>query len=294
METVRLEGKSGKVFDVGLINPEYEVQWTKKEVLAVPIYDHRFIPYIADWIKYRTAHGHDNIIVHTGVRRGGKTTEASEIAREVDADFPVSNVTFKLEDFNKCLATNPRADPKAGVFPQVLLDEAGFDLYAGNWMYAVSKNMVRKFEVIGEKQQTVHLVLPHRKKLIKGIREDMAQFWINVQTVGDEEMRGFAVLRKGIPNEWQEESYWMPQAAFTFEPLSGPWYEDYLVKKRAFVDEVAAEDPTEGLGSTRLAEITAQRNRAVRLLRTRTGMTLEALGKALGLSTTSVFRICGD
>lgn len=240
METVTLRADSGKRYDVGMVQEEYQMGYASHKVLTVPIYDERYKNVLADDMMNRPRNGFDTIVMCTGERRTGKTTLSAQLARAIDKNFSVDNVVFRLNEFNQVLKDNPYADPKKGVFPQALLDEAGFDLFSQNWMERMQRNMVKKFEVIGIKKQIVHLVLPHRDFLNKKLREGMAQFWLNTEIRHGK--RGLVELRRGVPNKWQLDRYWAPYAAFTFNDMDdSPWWAEYLDKKRAFVDEVAGD-----------------------------------------------------
>ena len=73
----------------------------------------------------------------------------------------------------------------------------------------------------------------------------MAQFWLNTEIYKGS--RGLVEVRRGVPNKWQLDRYWAPEVAFTFNDLDGdPWWNEYVTKKRAFVDEVASEAEEEG------------------------------------------------
>lgn len=290
MESVLIEGRSGTLMRVNRVREDFPVHWYGKKQLVVPHYDQSFSKYIVDAVQSRIEDGHDNIILVTGPRRAGKSTLTSQLARAVDPKFSVDNVAFPLAEFSQILTRNPRADPANRVFPQVILDEAGYDLYAGNWMTLVSKNMVRKFEVIGEKGQTVWLVLPHRMKLVKGIREDMAEYWISVRLLGRRQERGFAILRRAEPSEWYEESYWQPEAVFEFDafPPDDEWWAAYMQKKRTFVDFAAAEDPEEEAKFGSRQRLLAQRNKCVRKLYERAGLNQQQIADMLGMTQAAV------
>ena len=244
MENETVKADSGREYEVGLIQSDYPMGYAAGKALTVPIYDERYINVLADDIKNRPANGFDSIIMCTGERRTGKTTVTSQTARRIDAEFPVGHMTFRISDFNKVLNDNPYADPENGIWPQDVLDEAGFDLFSQNWMERMQRNMVKKFEVIGLKKQIVWLVLPHRDFLNKKLREGMAQFWLNTEVRHGK--RGLVEVRRGVPNKWQLDRYWGPHAAFTFKDMDDdPWWDEYLVKKRAFIDEVAADTTDE-------------------------------------------------
>jgi len=231
----------------------------------------------------------DTIVMATGERRTGKTTVCAQLARAIDANFAVSHMTFRVVDFNKVLNDNPYADPKKGVYPQVVLDEAGFDLFSQNWMEKVQRNMVKKFEVIGIKKQIVYLVLPHRDMLNKKLREGMAQFWLNTETYKGQ--RGLVEVRRGVPNKWQLDRYWAAECAFTFDDLDGdPWWAEYTLKKRTFVDEVASEvqpDEEHSLSKTWMK----QRDSAIRALYLSNDLSYDEISERTDLPRSTVGRI---
>ena len=279
-------------FTLGDTGSEYALYDSPRSQKVLTVYDHRAINWTAEWLKFRVRNKHDNIIMITGERRVGKSHLAQQLARAIDPAFSVRNVAFPLEEFNKILSSNPRADSEQKIYPIADLDEAGYDLYSGNWMQRVQKNMVRKFEVIGEKQQTVLLVLPHRLNLLKGIRGNIAKFWINVETWGREEERGLAVLRVAQPNIWELEPYWEPVVAFHFDEVLDDWWNEYLIKKRAFVDFAAAEDPAAEKGTDkRQMKWTEQRDKAIRLAYKRGVVTHEEISKEMGLTREAVTQI---
>jgi hypothetical protein len=295
MKQVIVKGRSGKLISLNQVRAGVPIQWYGRKQVTVPLYDWTFRDYLVDALTSRVDDGHDNIVIVTGPRRGGKSTFVSQAARAIDPKFSVSDVAFPLKEFNATLSRLPRAIP-GEYYPQVVLDEAGWDLYAGNWMTKVSKNMVRKFEIIGEKGITVWLTLPHRMKLLKGIREDMGCYWISIRLLGERQERGYAILRRAEPNEWYEEAYWVPQAMFEFDGLTedkDKWWAEYMNKKRAFVDFVAAEDLDTEPDSKRLERATAQRNILIKLLARRGGMKQAEIAEKLGVSPSLISTILG-
>jgi len=278
----------GKKFNVGVVAPQYHIGRSKSARQSVPVYDEKLIAFIAEMIKERPNKKFDCIVLITGPRRTGKSTLAVQIARKVDPHFDINHIAFRLDDFNEIIRTNPTANPAKGIYPQVILDEAGFDLFSQNWMQQVQKNLVRKFEVIGARNQIVYLVLPHRMMLNKGIREGMIHYWLNVSTF--EQHRGFAELRKGYENLWKLEMYWKPMCAFTFNDVSDEMWKAYNVKKEAFIDEVTADkNITEG--DPRATRYIRQRDAAIRLGYKRGVTTLDALAQATGLSRPQISEI---
>lgn len=266
MEVV-LPGRSGRPITVGLLEEERVLQKTRYAPIVGPVYDERFLDWLADYAWTSIRELWDLIIMYTGERRVGKSTFALKLARRIDPEFSARQVAFRMDEFDGLLGSAPRADPDAGVFPQVGLDEAGYDLFALNWMHEAQKNMVRKFEVIGEKGEIVHMMLPHRCHLNKGLRDSMAKLWVNVET--DRGHRGFAVVCEAVPNKWELEVYWKPLAAMRFDPFpkDDAFWSEYMVKKRAFVDLAAETKTAPDMTNPRRSKAVAQRNDALRALR---------------------------
>jgi len=289
METVTVRSDRGKPFEVGLIQAEYKMGYASGKPLVVPIYDDRYRHVLADNLTERVRNEFDSIVMATGERRTGKTTVCAQLARTIDANFSVSHMTFRVVDFNKVLNDNPYADPKNGIYPQVVLDEAGFDLFSQNWMEKVQRNMVKKFEVIGIKKQIVYLVLPHRDMLNKKLREGMAQFWLNTET--HKGRRGLVEVRRGVPNKWQLDRYWAAECAFTFNDLDGiPWWDEYTLKKRTFVDEVASEvqaDDEHSLAKTWMT----QRDATIIAYYQDTKLSHDDIGRKVGVPVGTINRV---
>lgn len=130
-------------------------------------------------------------------------------------------------------------------------------------MESVQRHLEQKFEIGGIKRQIVSLTLPHRTKLDSAIREDMASYWITVKLY--EGYRGLAILREAEENDFEKEAYWNPLCVFRFPALTGPWWEQYETRKRAFVDgNLAAGAALQE--SERIRLLTDQRNAAMREL----------------------------
>lgn len=291
MQDVRVFHEDGTVFNVGLIDSDFPAQKIGNKPVLVNVYDSRYLDYVVYWIKDRIRNGFDCIILYTGERRIGKSTTACSIARRIDPEFSPSMVAFRIGEFNQIVATNPRADPENDVWPQAKLDEAGYDAYAKNWMKDVQKNLVRKFEVIGEKRQIVHLVLPHKDMLLKDFRDDMAKLWVNCETYHG--LRGFAIIREAKPNPWSMNLFWWPWAAICTDPFpeDDPFWQAYMIKKRQFVDEVAAESLESTGIKASYSKALAQRNRAISVLQKRTGLTHAEIAGELDMNRKTITRV---
>jgi len=211
---------------------------------VMQMWDSRLVPAVASHGVERVRTGFDCIWLITGERRTGKSTLAAQMALSVDPDFSVDNIAFRLDDFNDVIESNPWADPEKGIYPQVILDEAGFDLFSQNWMKEVQRNLVRKMEVIGAKRQIVYLCLPHRMMLNRQLREGFSPYWINTQVERGE--RGLAIMREGHPNVFDIERYWSPEAVFLFDRMTGTFWEKYSEKKNVFIEWATGDQYGDG------------------------------------------------
>jgi len=257
-----LRAMDGSKYRVGVVNSKVKIGRYGNKDYFVPFYDSRAIEYIAGEARAMVKKGFDVCILYTGKRRTGKSTLQTQIAKAIDPEFPLECLSFKLADYDRNISELPYADPKNGVFPQVSLDEAGFDLFAQEWYSSFHKLMVKKMEVIAMKNLVLHMVLPHRKKLNKSIREEMVHYWIHTKTTQSGK-RGIAQLRTPSDNIWDEKLFWDARMQFRFSKSEGPFWDAYLEKKRAFIDEVAAGQYGESK-INRIKKVEEQRDTIIR------------------------------
>ena len=288
---VPLHGKSGKILYVGLIEEDYPVQQTASgDQYFVPVYDDRYLLYIVDWIKNQIRKGFDVVIMITGERRIGKSMLSLRLAQLIDPNVDERIVAFRIPEFKKILADNPRADPENGVFPQAIQDEAGFDMFKGDFMLAICKMVVKTFEVIGEKGEIVYLNFPHPDFLNPKLGQGIARIWIDIDFYKEE--RGYFEIREGKRNKWQINRFWNPWAACLYNPMdeSTPLWKRYVVKKRKFIDEILAEEEDGTKASYRSKQI-EQRDAAIRLAYKSSGLSHSKLAQELDMKTPTVSRV---
>jgi hypothetical protein len=254
------------------------------------------VRYIAAVIKERLADKYDAILMITGQPRRGKSTLAMQIALEVDRQFKLDKVAFRANEFTEILNKNPYADLTQGVIPQGILDESGFDLFSQDWMMREQKELVKTLAVIGLKNQVLYFVLPHRDDLNRSIRETRIAIWIDTDIRLDIPIfeRGYAELRVGMPNKFKREQWWQPRCAFYFGELTGQLWDDYIVRKKAFIDRAVSEE-TQPSSST-IERLTAARNNLMRAYyeyrqRKRDGISQDDLGKLAMLERSRVSKI---
>jgi hypothetical protein len=245
-------------------------------------YGSEYLEMVVSYIRNRRNNLFDSLVMITGAERTGKSTIALQLARRLDPDFPLSSVCFKIGDFSKCINEAPDGSV-------IIFDESGFDMFNQEWWADFQKELIKKLLVIGVKQLVLILCVPHRMEINKKLRERRVAFWINVFTKGDGYVRGHATFRRGIGNEWEEETYWEGLAAFRFGPMTGQFWDEYGEIKRKFVDEVSAGTYHPGYEQNTSKAIET-RNLAIDALRGRK-MTQIEIANAVGLDQSVVSKI---
>lgn len=271
-------------FQVGLVQ---EAKYFQSNVTGnhyAPVYDSRAFDYLAYRARKRGKLAYDNRILITGPVRTGKSTIAATWARAIDPDFPIENVAFRLADFLKVMNDLPAASPTNDVFPVAILDESGVDLYRHDWASIWVKNMAKVFQIVGKKQLTVILNLPHKDMLATNIANQM-KFWIT--TLDDEEeMRGYAEVRLSKYNLWGPP-YWNPLFGIMFEQLSDKWWSSYEGFKDEFINAFLAEEAT--TESIRLKKVREQRDIALQELKKH--MTIREIEDLTGVDHARIARL---
>jgi hypothetical protein len=275
----------GQTFVVGQIDESRYFQQNVRGSHYAPVYDARAFDYLAYRVIRRGKNRFDNRIVIAGPPRTGKTTIACTWARKIDLDFPVENVTFRLDDYKKCLASLPPADPQRGKFPVAILDESGVDLYSKDWATVWVKAMAKVFQIVGKKRLTMIMNLPHRNLLAKDLRDAM-HFWVNTSV--EDELRGYAEVRESKANPWTTP-YWNPLFGIVFEEMTGKWWDEYEKRKDEFIDEYTSQESAPM--NQRIQRISEQRDRALKALRE--NHTLREIETLTGMSDGQISKITG-
>jgi len=220
------------------LDEEYEIK--RDPQILIPIYDHSFLNYLIKQWQYRIDHKWSVDIMITGDRRVGKSTLANILASMIYKDFSVDNIAFTIKEFQEILRSNPVA--KNGIYPVAILDEAGFDLFAQDWADRIQKEMVKTFEIIGAKYQTIFLLAPNPSLINRGFRK-MASYWIYLPS--EKMTRGVAEYYEVKVNKYDGSIYYEPQCAFLFDPINEqynshllPIWQEYEKRKMAFISSV--------------------------------------------------------
>ncbi|MCJ7765776.1 MAG: hypothetical protein MUP09_07545, partial [Thiovulaceae bacterium] len=135
----------GRRVRVNIINMKHPIRQGGK-TFNVPLVDATGIKFLAECGKERVDNGRDCMYMWTGDRGGGKSTGIMETAISIDPAFELDSIAFWLEDFGVKFSSNPQGDGSKGLYPQVVLDEAGHALYGPQWLareqLEISKNMI--------------------------------------------------------------------------------------------------------------------------------------------------------
>ena len=282
----------GKKVSVRLIQKDYPIRQGKYR-FVVPFLDDTGIRLLAEIIRERINRMKDVFVIVTGDRGCGKSTLILRLCLEVDKAFSVDHIAFKLEDFGRLFNENPQGDGSKGVYPQVVMDEAGHALYGMDWLTKEQKIIAKELIISRIKRQILYMAVPKRKQLNNQVR-DMAFVWIHVSEPEDY-YQGYAVVRLAPPkiqSEFHSEKLWTPKFAFVFPQLEGALWDEYEKRKIAFVNEVT-DDIAAGRASSRTVE---QRNEAIRECLRMTALAGQPvnqaeLGRKLGLSRSQMSEI---
>jgi hypothetical protein len=232
----------GREVPVHIIEEEHVVSHYEGVPVSVPLADVSGTRLLAEIVKERVDRGRDCPVLVTGDRGAGKSTLILEIALTIDPDFDVDHIAFRLEDFNQIFSDNPQGDGKKGIYPQVILDEAGHALFAQDWMARAQKTVAKQLIISRIKRQIVWFAVPRRMQLNNQLR-DMPYLWIHVAEPF-EYTQGYAIahISPYTPEaKWHLEKFWVPKLALIYPSLSGSFWNQYEARKIDFVNEVTLE-----------------------------------------------------
>ncbi len=219
------KGEEVKVYRLG----EY---YFPEHKIYTPWFSPDYIDYIAKQFTEMLKYKWSCEVLITGIRRSGKSNLAQQIARKIDPKFPQEDVVFTVEEFTERYLAHPPADPEKGYYPQIIIDEAGYELFSQQWYERIQKEMVRLFEVSAAKYHIIYLIAPNLGLINKHFRA-FGQYWIHLTT--DRLERGTAEFWHVKPNKFQAEPYYEAKSAFVFDPLEDDFWQEYEKRKKEFI-----------------------------------------------------------
>jgi hypothetical protein len=291
---------------VNIINLKHPIRQAGR-TFTVPLVDESGVYFAAKLATERIGHKRDCPILVTGDRGIGKSTFINKCGQVIDsfnkadpdlkANFGVDKIAFRLEEFDQIFNTNPAGDGEKGIYPQVVMDEAGHALYGPEWLAKEQRIIAKELIISRIKRQILWMAVPKRKQFNNQIR-DMAYIWVHISEP-KEYLQGYGVVRLApahLQSEFHSEKYWEPKYAFTFTAESGPFWDKYEEKKIKFVDEVTRDTAS---GKARSEKTIKARDVVVKAYynyrkQHKDPITLEELGQLLNLGTTMVWNILND
>jgi len=241
-----LSTPGGKSVPVNVIDPDYVVKTNFEDMgqrsTVVPLIDHSGVGFVSNVLMERIQRNRDCPVLLTGDPGIGKSTLALELALGVNPQFGIESIAFWLEDFTRIYKENPFADPSKNLYPQIMLDEAGYALFGYNWMDRMQIEVAKLLIISRIKRQIIYMAVPKRGQLNVQAR-DRPFMWIHVFEPHEYE-QGAAKVYMAPPekqSEFYPTKYWEPKLVFTFKELKGEIWEKYEEKKIEFVNEAHTE-----------------------------------------------------
>jgi hypothetical protein len=231
----------GRAVRANVINSGHKVYQGGKTYI-VPLLDNSGVHVTARIAQECVDEQSDCFILVTGKRSGGKSTCIVACASDVSDDFTAPQVAFRLKEFGEIFQKNPQGDGAKGIYPQVVMDEAGYAMYGPQWLKREQQIVAKELIVSRIKRQIIWMAFPIRKQLNPHVR-NMAYMWIHVKQPKPFK-RGYAIVRLAPDDQQSEfasELYWEPKYCFTFPEQTGPLWDEYEARKIDFVNEVAME-----------------------------------------------------
>lgn len=242
-------GKKKKIKDAFSKEIVYEklgtdnVKERKQGNTKIDIVSFDAIDWLISQLENRLEDSWDNIVMITGQERSGKSTLGfhifEKLAERLGKEFTVDNIYFSAYE----LYRDAKKGNKRDIF---MLDEAGAELYGKEWYTEVQKSIVKLLQVIGKKELTIILNLPHRTLLNKDIRNRRIHYWFH--TAIKKEMvdgvlkrkRGYAKLREPYTNEWSDSAFWKAKFTIKYPKYEGEVWDEYEKKKTKYIENMTA------------------------------------------------------
>lgn len=283
-----------RAVSVNVIQPQYTVKQGSRN-LKIPLLDRSGIHFTSELIKEGIDHKRDRFILVTGDRGLGKSTLIWHGAKGVDPNFDASKVAFWLEEFDQIFNSNPQGNGEKRVYPQVVMDEAGYALYGPQWLQREQLVIAKELIVSRIKRQILWMAVPKRMQLNNQVR-DMAHIWIHVSEP-KEYLQGYAVVRLApslLQSEFASEKYWEPKYAFIFPEIVGPEWDAYETRKMEFVNKVT-KDTAAGKGLKSTPGFDARNTLMKEYYKYRKvkndAISMEDLGSMIGLTKSAVSKV---
>lgn len=222
------------------------VKERKEGKTKIDIVSFKALEWLISELESRVEDAWDNIVMITGQERSGKSTLGfhiyKKLAERLGKEYSVDNIYFSAKNLHKDAKSADHRD----IF---MLDEAGAELYGKEWYKQVQKSIVKLLQVIGKKELTIILNLPHRTLLNKDIRNRRIHYWFHTSTkkrrnANDviKRSRGYAKLREPHTNEWSDTAFWKAKFTINYPALEDEVWEEYEKKKSEYIENMSVGD----------------------------------------------------
>ncbi len=232
----KLATPGGRLVPVKIITKRHIITTYGGRVAVPLLHQSCGIKYVAECIKERVDHARDALVVVCGDRGLGKSTFILRTALAIDPNFSLDNVSFRLEEYSAILNRNPQGDGVKGIYPQVVMDEAGFALYGLEWLAREQRVVAKETIVSRIRRQIIYMAVP-RLMLLNYQMRGMASMMV-VVSEPQEFLQGYAQLwfaPSYIQSPFKSDRLWSPKAAILYESLDGPFWDEYERRKLEFV-----------------------------------------------------------
>ncbi len=265
---------------------EHKYRFRNQYAIA-DVYDEEALKVQRDEILFRRNHGYDNVIINSGDEREGKTTWTTVMAKLVNNNFPVSNYAFSLDEFDTLIET-------ANVGEQIIMDEAGYSIFALDFMKDFQRRLVKKLQVIGKRELILYLNLPHKQDLTKRLRDRRVSAWNYVfakRLGGGKLERGYCELRLPDKSKFDQFIWWKLKYACRFPKVEGKFWDDYEEKKDIFIASVSSTENKKISLTSHTQKAIAQRNKLIKYVHYYQYMNQTEIAYYLGLTQGMVSNI---
>lgn len=263
-DLVPLKTPLGNIIWCTLLDDSYPLNPFSPDSDTVKMYDSKALLYFIELMEFRRKNKFDNITITSGWERIGKSmctivekrisdsslyqnkarftdllkTDNWSIKDFMKEPLKIGQVCFDLNDYHQQIS-----DCKETEDTFIILDEAGYRLFALEWWSGDQISLIKEFQVIGKKKIKTDLNVPHKDDLNNRIRDRRVTFWqyVFAKMDGDTVERGYVELREANADKWKLQVYWNPTFICRFPEINDGEWDKYEIKKDAFINQIVDE-----------------------------------------------------
>lgn len=270
-QTVPTRTSMGNIIYTKIVAP-WSFANSKYQTFGNWLYDERAILWFIDELDFRFENDLKTHILGTGDLGSGKSTASMVRYRlyKFKCNWPdvyqamirepgyvdmiedmlemqpldINDCCFKLEELkNKCFnnkATKDPSHPRRKYYNRsyYIMDESGKELSSHRWQDRYVEDMKQQLDISRVKREIIDMNLPHLRGIIKGIRDNNADFLSHTfaEKKNGKLQRGVMEIREASKDRWEQEIFWTGTLACMFPKLDDKSYWDYFDKKVEYVE----------------------------------------------------------